>query len=85
MRLRQIALVARDLRPVEETICETSGLEVCFRDPGLSFFGLRHGLYPIGDHILEVVVPKQPGTTEERFPDRRDGDGGYLYGARASR
>lgn len=78
MRLRQIALVARDLRPVEQAICETLDLEVCFRDPGLSFFGLRHGLYPIGDHILEVVVPKQPGTTAERFLDRRGGDGGYM-------
>jgi hypothetical protein len=78
MRLRQIALVARDLRPVEKSICDELGLEVCFRDPGLSFFGLRHGLYPIGDHILEVVVPKQPGTTAERFLDRRGGDGGYM-------
>jgi hypothetical protein len=78
MRLRQIALVARDLRPVESAICETLGLEVCFRDPGLSHFGLRHGLYPIGDHLLEVVAPKQDGTTAERFLDRRGGDGGYM-------
>ena len=78
MRLRQIALVARDLRPVEDSIWETLGLEVCYRDPGLAHFGLRHGLYPIGDHILEVVVPKQPGTTAERFLERRGGDGGYM-------
>jgi hypothetical protein len=78
MRLRQIALVARDLRPVETAICEAFGLEVCFRDPGLAHFGLRHGLYPIGDHILEVVVPKQDGTTAGRFLDRRGGDGGYM-------
>ena len=74
MRLRQIALVARDLRPVEDSICETFGLEVCYRDPGLAHFGLRHGLYPIGDHILEVVVPKQPGTSAERFLERRGSD-----------
>jgi hypothetical protein len=78
MRLRQIALVARDLRPVETEICQTLGLEVCYRDPGLSHFGLRHGLYPIGDHLLEVVSPKQDGTTAERFLDRRGGDGGYM-------
>lgn len=78
MRLRQIALVARDLRATETEICDALGLEVCFRDPGLAAFGLRHGLYPIGDHILEVVVPKQPGTTAERFLDRRGGDGGYM-------
>jgi hypothetical protein len=78
MRLRQIALVARDLRPVETEICQTLGLEVCYRDPGLSHFGLRHGLYPIGDRLLEVVAPKQDGTTAERFLDRRGGDGGYM-------
>ena len=78
LRLRQIALVARDLRPVEQAICSELGLEVCYRDPGLSHFGLRHGLYAIGDRILEVVVPKQPGTTAERFLDRRGGDGGYM-------
>lgn len=78
MRLRQIALVARELRPVENTICDQLGLEVCYRDPGLSHFGLRHGLYAIGDRILEVVVPKQPGTTAERYLDRRGGDGGYM-------
>lgn len=78
MRLRQIALVARDLRAAETEICDALDLEVCYRDPGLAAFGLRHGLYPIGDHILEVVVPKQPGTTAERFLDRRGGDGGYM-------
>ncbi|MGI9595333.1 MAG: hypothetical protein ACR2QK_04190 [Acidimicrobiales bacterium] len=78
MRLRQIALVASELRPVEEQICSELGLEVCYRDPGLAGFGLRHGLYAIGDRILEVVVPKQPGTTAERFLDRRGGDGGYM-------
>lgn len=78
MRLRQIALVASELRSVEEAICQQLGLEVCYRDPGLAAFGLRHGLYPIGDRILEVVVPKQPGTTAERFIERRGGDGGYM-------
>lgn len=78
LRLRQIALVAAELRPVETAITRELGLEVCFRDPGLSAFGLRHGLYPIGDRLLEVVVPKQPGTTAGRFLERRGGDGGYM-------
>lgn len=78
MRLRQIALVAEHLRPVENAVENDLGLEVCYRDPGLAAFGLRHGLYPIGDHILEIVVPKQPGTTAERFLQRRGGDGGYM-------
>lgn len=78
MRLRQIALVTPELRNVERKICDQLGLEVCYRDPGLSSFGLRHGLYAIGDQILEVVAPKQPGTTAGRFLERRGGEGGYM-------
>ena len=51
---------------------------MCYRDPGLAAFGLRHGLYAIGDHILEVVAPKDEGTTAGRYLDRRGGDGGYM-------
>ena len=78
MRLRQIALVTPELRPVEQAICDRLGLEVCYRDPGLAHFGLRHGLYAIGDQLLEVVAPKQPGTTAGRFLERRGGEGGYM-------
>ena len=60
LRLRQIALVASELRGVEQDICEQLGLEVCYRDPGLSQFGLRHGLYAIGDQLLEVGHPNYP-------------------------
>lgn len=78
MRLRQIALVAAELRPVEQALIEAFDLEVCFRDPGIASFGLRHGLYAIGDRILEVVVPKEEGTTAGRYLERRGGDGGYM-------
>ena len=78
MRLRQIALVTAELRAIEREICSQLGLEVCYRDPGLSHFGLRHGLYPIGDQLLEVVAPKQSGTTAGRFLERRGGEGGYM-------
>ena len=78
MRLRQIALVTPELRGVEREVCDQLGLEVCYRDPGLSHFGLRHGLYPIGDQLLEIVAPKQPDTTAGRFIERRGGEGGYM-------
>lgn len=78
IRLRQLVLVARELRPVEAAITKALDVEVCYRDPGVGHFGLRHGLYAIGDRLLEVVVPKQPGTTAERYLDRRNGDGGYM-------
>ena len=78
LRLRQLVLVAHDLRPVEQQLIDDFGLEVCYRDPGVGHFGLRHGLYTIGDQLLEVVSPKQDGTTASRYLDRRGGDGGYM-------
>ena len=77
MRLRQLVLVAEDLRPVEHAITSDLDVEVCYRDPGVGHFGLRHGLYTIGDRLLEVVAPKRPGTTAARYLERR-GEGGYM-------
>lgn len=79
MRLRQVALVARELDPVVEQLCEVLGVEVCFNDPGVAEFGLKNALMPIGDDaFLEVVVPKEPNTAAERYLERRKGDGGYM-------
>ena len=78
MRLRQLVTVASDLRSTERAITQALDVEVCYRDPGVGHFGLRHGLYTIGDRLLEVVVPKQDGTTAGRFLERRGGDGGYM-------
>ena len=78
MRLRQVALVARDLEPVVADLCAVLGIEVGFRDPGVRQFGLHNAVMPIGDTFLEVVSPVEPDTTAGRFLDRRGGDGGYM-------
>ncbi len=77
-RLRQVALVADDLDAVEGEIGELLGLDVCFRDPGVGEFGLRNALWAIGDTFLEVVSPKEEGTTAGRYLERRGGDSGYM-------
>ena len=78
IRLRQVALVAADLDAAERAIVEQLGLSLCFRDPGVAEFGLHNALFPIGDRLLEVVSPTQPGTTAGRLLERRGGDGGYM-------
>jgi hypothetical protein len=78
MRLRQIALVAEKLDPVVTDLCSVLDVGVCFRDPGVAEFGLVNALMPIGDTFLEVVSPKQEGTTAGRLLARRGGDGGYM-------
>lgn len=78
IRLRQVALVARDLDATVDELCTTFGLTVCFRDPGVAEFGLHNALMTVGDQFLEVVSPVVDGTTAGRLLDRRGGDGGYM-------
>jgi hypothetical protein len=78
IRLRQVALVARDLDHVVGALCDTFGLEVCFNDPGVGEFGLINALMVVGDQFIEVVSPDRPGTTAERLIERRGSDCGYM-------
>ena len=78
VRLRQVALVAADLAPVEAAITEELGVELCYRDPDVGVFGLKNALFPIGDKLLEVVSPMREGTTAGRQLEKRNGDGGYM-------
>jgi len=78
MRLRQMALVAGELDPVVDALCDVLGLEVCFNDPGVGKFGLHNALFAIGDTFLEVVSPVEEGTTAGRLLEKRNGDGGYM-------
>ncbi|HEY5646052.1 MAG TPA: hypothetical protein VIS76_08935, partial [Pseudomonadales bacterium] len=78
LRLRQIALVAGELAPVEAALIDVLGLKVCYRDPGVAHFGLENALFPVGNQFLEVVAPTRDGTAGGRYLDRRGGDGGYM-------
>ncbi len=78
MRLRQIVLVAKDLTAVRADVAAVLGVDYAFDDPGVGKYGLRNAVFPIGDTFLEVVSPKQPGTTAGRLLEKRGGDGGYM-------
>jgi len=78
MRLRQIALVGEDLAACEADIRAILGLDYAYDDPGVGAFGLKNAVFPVGETFLEVVSPKQPGTTAGRLLEKRGGDGGYM-------
>lgn len=78
LRLRQVALVAKDLDAVVAEARERLGLEVAFNDPAVAQFGLRNAVMPVGNQFLEVVSPTREGTAGGRYLDRRGGDGGYM-------
>lgn len=78
MRLRQIALAARDLDAATDDLCAVLGIEIAFRDPGVKVFGLRNAVMPVGDTFIEVVSPVDPGASAARWLSRRGSDGGYM-------
>jgi hypothetical protein len=78
LRVRQIALIARELAPVVSDMREVFGLEVGYRDPGVKTFGLENAIFPVGNQFIEVVAPIQEGTAGGRYLKRRNGDGGYM-------
>ena len=78
IRLRQIALVARDLDAVVQALGGAFGIEVAFRDPGVATFGLQNAVLPVGNQFIEVVSPTRDGTAGGRQLERLGGDGGYM-------
>lgn len=79
IRLRQVALVARDLELTTGFLADEYGLTVCFTDPGVATFGLHNALMTVGDQFLEVVAPVRPDTTAGRLLDKRATDvAGYM-------
>lgn len=78
MRLRQVALVARELERNVEDLCDVLSVDVAYNDPNMVVFGLVNAVMPVGDTFLEVVSPAQEGTTAGRYLERRGGDGGYM-------
>jgi hypothetical protein len=78
MKLRQCVFVAKDLESARTELCDTLGLEVAHRDPGVAKWGLANVVCPTGHDFLEIVSPTQAGTSAGRYIDRRKGDGGYM-------
>ncbi|MDC0069114.1 hypothetical protein OAL10_10025 [Gammaproteobacteria bacterium] len=78
MKLKQVAMVAGELAPVRKQIFDVLGVKTDYDDPGVGEFGLCNSVMAIGETFLEVVCPKEEGTTAARLLERRGGDGGYM-------
>jgi hypothetical protein len=78
MRLRQVALIAREIAPIAEQLEAVFGLKVGFRDPGVEYFGLRNVVMPVGGEFLEIVSPFRDDASGARYLARRGGDAGYM-------
>ena len=70
--------MAENLAPTVEALEETFGWEDPFRDPAVGEFGLVNAVFAVGDTFVEIVSPRQPGTTAGRYLQHRGGDSGYM-------
>lgn len=78
IRLRQLALITRDLEGTVRPILDVFGLAEGFRDPHIfDHFGLVNCVIPVGDQFIEICAAEKPGTQGDRFLRRR-GPGGYM-------
>ena len=76
--IRQICLVAHRLEPVIEDFHTVFGIEICYSDPQVAYFGLANALLPVGNDFIEIVSPIQENTAAGRYLERRKGNGGYM-------
>ena len=77
LRLRQLVLVAASLEPMGSVLKDVLDLGEPYSDPGVGHFGLENLVFPVGDQFLEVVAPREGGTTAGRYLERF-GPGGYM-------
>jgi catechol 2,3-dioxygenase-like lactoylglutathione lyase family enzyme len=78
MRLRQIALMAHKIAPVQAQLEAVFGLKVAYRDPGVEYFGLANIVMAVGGEFLEVLEPIREDASGARYLARRGGDAGYM-------
>ena len=78
MKLRQVVFVCKDHESNAKELCETLGIDIAYRDPGVGKWGLANVVCPTGHDFLEIVSPTQEGTSAGRYIQRRKGDGGYM-------
>ena len=77
-RLRQVAVITRTVAPVEADLTAILDAGLASRFEGVDGYGLGTAFFAVGNEIFEVVHAAVPGTTADRFIDRRGGDGGFI-------
>ena len=66
MKLRQLVFVCKDLESNAKELCDTLGIDIAYRDPGVGKWGLANVVCPTGHDFLEIVSPTKAGTSAGR-------------------
>jgi hypothetical protein len=78
IRIRQIALCAPDIRPVERALEQALDITVAHRDkPGAPIW-MYNGVFVVGSTFLEILQPERPEAPTQKFLDKQGGAAGYM-------
>jgi hypothetical protein len=78
MRIRQIAICAPDIRPVEDAVVRDLGITAVHRDaPGAPIW-MFNGVFAIGNTFLEILQPERPSAPTQKFLEKQGGAAGYM-------
>ncbi len=78
MRIRQIAICAPDIRPVERAVVQALDITPVHRDkPGPPIW-MYNGVFAIGDTFLEILQPERPEAPTTKFLEKQGGAAGYM-------
>ncbi len=78
IRIRQIAICAPDIWPVEKAVAETLQITPTHRDkPGAPIW-MYNGVYAVGDTFLEILQPERAEAPTQKFLEKQGGAAGYM-------
>jgi hypothetical protein len=78
IRIRQIAICAPDIWPVEQEVGRVLEITPAHRDkPGAPIW-MFNGVYPVGDTFLEILQPERDSAPTRKFLDKQGGAAGYM-------
>ena len=78
IRIRQVAICAPDIRPVERDVERALDITAAHRDkPGAPIW-MFNGVFPVGETFLEILQPERPEAPTQKFLEKQGGAGGYM-------
>jgi len=78
IRIRQIAICAPDIWPVEQAVARTLEVAPVHRDaPGAPIW-MFNAVFAVGDKFLEVLQPERPAAPTQKFLEKQGGAAGYM-------
>ena len=78
IRIRQIAICAPDIRPIERQVERDLDITPAHRDqPGPPIW-MYNGVFPIGSTFLEILQPERDEAPTRKFLEKQGGAAGYM-------